>query len=131
MVRYIAFWVLVACVVPAWTTLPETLRLSGETGLVGFSVGGRAIAFSSIGEQAQVWLRKPPEGSAPETSPLRLKVVHLLRDAIPMEISTRLPARTRRLAARMAPLAGGDGDPADQPPTAPPGQHADDRKQHA
>ncbi|QXP93979.1 hypothetical protein [Methylococcus capsulatus] len=74
----------------AWATLPDTLRLPGETGLVRLSVDGRATAFPFVDEQGQIWLRKPPEGSAPETSPLRLEVVRLLRDAVPMEISTRL-----------------------------------------
>ncbi|QXP85159.1 hypothetical protein [Methylococcus sp. Mc7] len=74
----------------AWTALPDTLRLPGETGLVRLSIGGRAIAFPSVDEQGRLWLRKPPEGFAPETSPLELEVFRLLKDAVPMEVVTRL-----------------------------------------
>ncbi|QJD28684.1 hypothetical protein [Methylococcus geothermalis] len=73
-----------------WTTMPDTLRVPIEIGLVRLSVGGRAIAFPSVDDQGQLWLRKTPDGAAPETSPLKLEVFRLLRDAVPMEVSTRL-----------------------------------------
>jgi hypothetical protein len=72
-----------------WDSLPPLLRVPDETGLVGLTVRGRAVAFPAIDEQGRLWLQKQIGGEAEEDR-LEVTVHRRVSDDIPLVLTTRI-----------------------------------------
>ncbi|HXI55677.1 MAG TPA: hypothetical protein VNO55_06435, partial [Polyangia bacterium] len=71
-----------------WPSLPESLPVPSDTGIVAVSVNGRRIDFPRRGEDGDVFLQK---AAAPaETDSLQIAVHRKLTDDVPLLLTTRL-----------------------------------------
>ncbi|MHB8877006.1 MAG: hypothetical protein ACYC8T_25195 [Myxococcaceae bacterium] len=72
----------------AWDSLPESVQIPAETGLLSLSVKGAAIALPNRDEQGRVWLQKA--ATQEEGEKLELIVHRKVTDDIPLFLTTRL-----------------------------------------
>lgn len=93
----------------AWSSLPDSLAVPGETALLDLTVGGRAVASPRREEDGTLLLRSD-ESSDAEGENLNLQVFRMVRDGVPLFVTTRVKlevsgrAREVRLAGSL--LAG-------------------------
>ena len=73
----------------AWDTLPESIRVPQETGLVALSIRGKTVASPNRDAQGTVWLQKT-RAAGEEGDALELVVHRKITDDIPLALSTRI-----------------------------------------
>ncbi|MFO1518838.1 MAG: hypothetical protein U1F57_04115 [bacterium] len=73
----------------AWDSLPESLKIPPETGIVELSLSGKTIVSPKRDQEGQLWLEKSSNGSKEENR-FEIRVHRLLSDEIPALLTTRL-----------------------------------------
>lgn len=74
-----------------WDTLPETLSLPANTGIVSLTLNGKDIQLPIIDEQHRLWLSKSTGAEKQdESDKIDLQVFRKISDDIPMSVHTRL-----------------------------------------
>lgn len=72
-----------------WDSVPESLIIPPQTGLLTISRDGVNIAYPRINRQGQLWLDKSTQETAIEDA-LDIQIYRKINDEIPMQIETRL-----------------------------------------
>ncbi len=72
----------------AWDSLPESLHVPAETGLLGLTLRGARVASPNRDAQGTVWLQKAATNE--EGDALTIVVHRKITDDIPLEMTTRL-----------------------------------------
>lgn len=72
-----------------WDNIPESLVIPPQTGLLSISREGIAIAYPRINANGQLWLDKSGQKTAVEDA-LDIQVYRKINDEIPMKVETRL-----------------------------------------
>ena len=73
-----------------WDSLPDSLIIPADTGLVSLNVNHRTIDFPDI-KKGQIWLKqKQAANTGKQGEQIKLQVYRHLRDAIPLEMTTRI-----------------------------------------
>jgi hypothetical protein len=72
-----------------WDSLPPLLQVPTDTGLIGLTVRGRAVAFPARDEQGRLWLQKRP-GAEQAEDRLEITVHRMVSDDIPLVLTTRV-----------------------------------------
>lgn len=70
-----------------WGALPEHLRIPGSIGVVTLSLDGQVVESPNWDDQGRLWLRRNAAEAADEDQ-LGVKVYRLLRDGIPLWLTT-------------------------------------------
>src|SRR5579862_7408540 len=71
-----------------WRSVPESLAVPNETGLVAVTVGGRRIEFPGRTDEGELFLQK--QAAPAETDSLQIAVHRKLTDAVPLLLVTRV-----------------------------------------
>jgi hypothetical protein len=90
-----------------WRSLPESLRLPTETGLLALTVNGKGIDFPGRGDGGSVFLQK--EASRTQNDSLQISVHRRVEDGIPLLLTTRI---TLEVAGKARELVLGKSLPA-------------------
>ncbi len=72
-----------------WDSLPETLAIPAETGLVSLNVEGKKVEFPDL-ENGKLWIRQRATASAAEEESITLRVYRNITDNIPLQVNTYL-----------------------------------------
>ena len=73
----------------AWDEMPETIDIPAASGLVSVSVAGKPLDPSLIDESGRVWLHGTPAAGRQEDR-LETKICRLIDDSIPMQVHNLL-----------------------------------------
>lgn len=73
-----------------WTTLPESLRVPPDSGLVDLKLNGRALPHPQRDEQHQLWLGRRAITADAQAERLGLRVFRLIDDDIPLTVTTQI-----------------------------------------
>ncbi|HIQ07773.1 MAG TPA: hypothetical protein EYH35_04895, partial [Thiotrichaceae bacterium] len=73
-----------------WDTMPESLVIPPQTGLLALSREGVDIAYPRINAYGQLWLDKSSGQEASIEDALNIQVYRKIEDEIPMKVVTRL-----------------------------------------
>jgi hypothetical protein len=71
-----------------WDSLPETLLVSPETGLVALSINEKPVANPEFNEAGSVWLSRTNEATSEDN--LDIQVYRQVHDGHPLEVTTQL-----------------------------------------
>lgn len=71
-----------------WDSLPETLLVSPETGLVALSINEQPVANPEFNEAGSVWLSRNNEATSKDN--LDIQVFRQVHDGHPLEVTTQL-----------------------------------------
>ena len=71
-----------------WDSLPETLLVSPETGLVALSINDKPVANPEFNEAGSVWLSRNNEATSEDN--LDIQVFRQVHDGHPLEVTTQL-----------------------------------------
>ena len=72
-----------------WKEMPEMIRVPSETGIVSLTIGNKKIDYPLIDKSGRLWLQKRVLSENQENTQ-SLSVFRLLKDTIPMEVTTHL-----------------------------------------
>jgi len=72
-----------------WDSLPETLAIPVETGLISLSVEGKIVEFPDL-ENGNLWIRQRATNSESEEESITLRVYRNITDDIPLQVNTYL-----------------------------------------
>jgi hypothetical protein len=93
----------------AWDSLPDAIPVPPETGLLALAVGGARVERPVRDEHGSVFFQREPAAARSEDR-LELTVHRKVKDAVPLEVETRLELRisgkNRELTLRGALLPG-------------------------
>lgn len=74
-----------------WKSLPRSLTLPAETGILRVTVNGQLLGLPTIDQQEQLWFARSQQQTAGNASDtLDIRVFRLLEDQIPLTLTTRL-----------------------------------------
>ncbi|HEX4963397.1 MAG TPA: hypothetical protein VF173_21385 [Thermoanaerobaculia bacterium] len=73
-----------------WDSLPESLDVSQEVGLVSLTLRGAAVPFPDRDAGGRVFLQRAPTAAAAEAESLEVIVHRLVTDSVPLVLETRL-----------------------------------------
>jgi hypothetical protein len=93
----------------AWPSLPPSLTVSSQTGLVALSLRGKRVEFPSRGEGGELFLEAAAAPEAAEADRLDISVHRRLTDGVPLLLATRL---TLAVSGKMREVALGKALPA-------------------
>jgi hypothetical protein len=85
----------------AWTRMPESLPLPPLFGLLAVRVDGADVAFPRREAGGALWLRAAEAREASGQDRLTVEVQRLVRDAVPMELTTRVRLQVSGLAREL------------------------------
>lgn len=74
----------------AWSTLPDSLPVPAETGIVGVALDGRELAFPQRDDTGRLWLQQGGGSDATAEAALTIRVFRHLADEIPLQLTTQL-----------------------------------------
>jgi len=75
-----------------WDSIPDNLKLPGDTGLIDLSINGEGIATATL-RSGQLWLKASETGQTkPEQvqNSVDVQVFRKITDSVPMQVQTRL-----------------------------------------
>ncbi len=73
----------------SWKELPETLTIPPESGIVTLAVKGQTVEQPVIDSSARLWIQKRNSGPVMENR-LEIRIFRLLKDTIPMTVTHHL-----------------------------------------
>ncbi|MGH8516318.1 MAG: hypothetical protein ACREUE_02550 [Panacagrimonas sp.] len=74
----------------SWKTLPESLRVPPEAGLVELTLNGRSVPHPQRDERQQLWLGRRAAVADAQAERLELRVFRLIDDDIPLTVTTQI-----------------------------------------
>jgi len=76
-----------------WETLPESLRVPPETGLIALTVRGAPVPFPLRDADGRIWLERAGEAEPEAEDRLDLLAHRLIVDEVPLRVTTRVALR--------------------------------------
>lgn len=73
-----------------WDAIPETVSIPENTGLITLRIAGKTVALPDIDEQGRVWLRNIDKQATLESERLDLNVFRKIVDDIPLQVITQI-----------------------------------------
>ncbi|MCC2657209.1 MAG: hypothetical protein K0Q76_2317 [Panacagrimonas sp.] len=74
----------------AWKTLPESLRVPPEAGLIELTLNGRGVPHPQRDERQQLWLGRRAVAADAQAERLELRVFRMIDDDIPLTVTTQI-----------------------------------------